>query len=49
MGSKVLAGHDLNIPLEPFFADLNGPGNGIAQEQAWIWGMENPMQFFGQG
>lgn len=46
--STVLFGHDLNIPLDHLDTDFTGPSNGITQEQAWIWGVESPMQSFGQ-
>lgn len=29
-----------NIPLEPLFPDLLGPGGGFAPEQGWIWGLD---------
>ncbi|PYH89643.1 hypothetical protein BO71DRAFT_104064 [Aspergillus ellipticus CBS 707.79] len=42
---QVSFGDELNMPLEPFFIDFNVPSNGFTQEQAWIWGFENPVQF----
>lgn len=47
MPFTVLSGHDLNMSPEPLFADLGGSSDGFSQEQAWIWGMETPMQPFG--
>ncbi|KAJ5963153.1 fungal-specific transcription factor domain-containing protein [Penicillium waksmanii] len=44
---QVLSGNDINIPLDPLFPDLAGPGNGFTQEQAWIWGMDNLQRFPG--
>ncbi|KAJ5946177.1 fungal-specific transcription factor domain-containing protein [Penicillium verhagenii] len=35
----------LDMPLEPFFVDFNVPSNGFTQEQAWIWGLEDPVTF----
>ncbi|RAO72031.1 uncharacterized protein BHQ10_008043 [Talaromyces amestolkiae] len=40
---QVLFEHNLNIPLDSD-TDFAGPSNGIAQEQAWIWSVESPMQ-----
>ncbi|KAJ5986350.1 hypothetical protein N7451_010715 [Penicillium sp. IBT 35674x] len=44
---QVLSCHDYDMALEPFSPDI-APSNGLAQEQAWIWGMENSMQSFWQ-
>ncbi|CAI7635735.1 unnamed protein product [Penicillium pancosmium] len=44
---QVLSGNDINVPLDPLFPDLAGPGNGFTQEQAWIWGMDNLQRFPG--
>ncbi|KAJ5090287.1 fungal-specific transcription factor domain-containing protein [Penicillium argentinense] len=38
-------GDAFDMPLEPFFADFNVPSTGFTQEQAWIWGLEDPVQF----
>lgn len=52
MPCTVFSHHDLNMPLESIVPDLNGPlngfNNGLAQEQAWIWGTETPILDFGQ-
>ncbi|OOQ88133.1 putative fungal specific transcription factor [Penicillium brasilianum] len=37
---QVLSGNSMNLPLEPLFPDLLGPGGGFAPEQGWIWGFD---------
>ncbi|CAG8049577.1 unnamed protein product [Penicillium olsonii] len=42
---QALFNSDSQMPIDPIFSDPNGPSNVFTQEQAWIWGMEDPVEF----